>query len=78
MACSGLKRGSFHLFVHPKRSRVIFEKTHFLPMFDPFLVPKRPIFKAFWDFRRVQTGLPRSQNGPKTFVFAFHVIHDHF
>ena len=56
MACTGLKRGSFHLFVHPKRSRVIFEKTHFLPMFDPFLVPKRPIFKAFWDFRRVQTG----------------------
>ena len=29
MACNGLKRGSFHLFRHPKWSRIIFEKTHF-------------------------------------------------
>ena len=29
MACNGLKRGSFHLFVHPKWSRIIFGKTHF-------------------------------------------------
>ena len=25
-------------------------------MFDPFFVPKQPIFKAFWDFRRAKTG----------------------
>ena len=23
---------------------------------DPFFVPKQPIFKAFWDFRRAKTG----------------------
>ena len=28
MACSGLKKGSFHLFVHPKWSRIIFGKIH--------------------------------------------------
>ena len=46
MACNGLKRGSFHLFVHPKWCRVIFEKTHFWPIFDPFLVAKQPIFEG--------------------------------
>ena len=50
MACNGLKRGSFHLFRHPKWSRIIFGKTYFGPIFDPFLVPKQPIFKAFYDF----------------------------
>ena len=29
MACNGLKVGSFHLFVHPKWSKVIFGKKHF-------------------------------------------------
>ena len=29
MACNGLKRGSFHLFVHPKWSWIIFGKPHF-------------------------------------------------
>ena len=29
MACNGLKMGSFHLFRHPKWSRIIFGKTHF-------------------------------------------------
>ena len=50
MACNGLKMGSFHLFVHPKWSRIIFGETHFSPIFDPFLVAKQPIFKAFCDF----------------------------
>ena len=39
-----------HLFQHPEWSRITFGKTRFSPIFDPFLVPKRPIFKAFWDF----------------------------
>ena len=56
MACIGLKKGSFHLFVHPKWSGIIFGKTHFRPIFDPFLDPKLPIFKAFWDCRRAKTG----------------------
>ena len=46
----GLKMGPNHLFEHHKWSRIIFGKTRFSPIFDPFLVPKRPIFKAFWDF----------------------------
>ena len=25
-------------------------------IFDPFFVPKQPIFKTFWDFRRATTG----------------------
>ena len=44
MACNELKMGSFHLFRHPKWSRIIFGKH----IFDPFfLVSKQPIFKAF-------------------------------
>ena len=42
MACNGLKKGSFHLFRHPKWSSIIFGKAHFGPIFDP----KQPIFKA--------------------------------
>ena len=42
--------GLKHLFEHPKWSRINFRKTRFGPIFDPFLVPKQPIFKAFWDF----------------------------
>ena len=57
MACNGLKMGPFHVFRHPKWSRISFwKKTCFGPSFDPFLVPKQPIFKAFWDFRRAKTG----------------------
>ena len=50
MACNGLRRASSHLFVHPKETKSIFGKTHFLFFFDLFLVPKQPIFKAFGDF----------------------------
>ena len=56
MACHGLKKDSFHLFRHPKWSRIIFGKTHFCPIFDSFLVAKQPIFMAFWDFRGAKTG----------------------
>ena len=38
MACNGRKRGSFHLFMHPKWYRIIFGKTHFGSIFDSFLV----------------------------------------
>ena len=56
IAYNGLKMGSFHLFVHPKRSSYHFGKTGFRPIFDIFLVPKKPVFKAFWEFWRVKTG----------------------
>ena len=74
MACNGPKKDTIHFFVHPQRSRVIFGKTHFVPIFDLCLVAKQPIFKAFWDFRRP----PRAQNVPKTLVLALHVVQDHF
>ena len=50
MTCNGLQMGSFHLFRQPKWSRIIFGKTHFEPIFDPFLIANRPISKAFQDF----------------------------
>ena len=56
MACNGLKMGSFHLFRHPKWSRIIFGRIHFRSIFDPFFVPKWPIFKAFWAFGRAKKG----------------------
>ena len=33
-----------------------FWKSTFWTHFDPFLLPKQPIFKAFWDFRRAKMG----------------------
>ena len=53
---NGLKMGSFHPLVHPKWTTMIFGKMRFRPSFDPFLVPKEPIFKAFWDFRMTKMG----------------------
>ena len=55
MACNGLKRGSFHMFRHPKWSRIIFGKAHIGPIFDPFFFPNQH-FKAFWDLRRAKLG----------------------
>ena len=37
-------------FQHPKWSGIIFGKGRFWLIFEPFFVPKRPIFKAFWGF----------------------------
>ena len=65
MSCNGLKKGSFHLFVHPKWSRIIFLEKH---IFDPFLVPNQPIFKAFCDFG----GAKMACNGLK--VGSFHLF----
>ena len=56
MACKGLKMGSFHLFRHSRWSTIIFEKTHFSPIFALFCVPKQPIIKTFRDFRRAKEG----------------------
>ena len=78
MACNGLKMGSFHLFRHPKWSRIIFGKTHFSPIFDPFFVPQQPIFNAFWDFRGAKTGHHELKTRQKTLVLAFQVVQDHF
>ena len=49
IAYNGLKTGSFHLFMYPKRSSYHSGKTRFSPIFDPFWSPKSPFFKAFWN-----------------------------
>ena len=68
MTRNGLKMGSFHLLVHPKWSRIIFGETHFRPIFDPFLVPKQPIFNAFCDFGEAKMAC----NGLK--MGSFHLL----
>ena len=62
---NGLKMRPFHLFGHPEWSNIHFGKGRFSPIFDPFLVPKRPIIKAFSDFhgpKRITTGSTWAQN----------------
>ena len=63
--------GSFHLFVHPNWATITFGKTCFCPTFDPFSVPKRPMFKAFGES-------PRAENGPKTLFRASQMAQDQF
>ena len=50
MAQTGPEMTSLHLSEHPNRSGIAFGKTRFSPIFDPLLVPKRPLLRAFWDF----------------------------
>ena len=47
---NGLKMGSIHLFVHPQWFNITLGKTCFGPIFHPFLLPNRPLFKEYWDF----------------------------
>ena len=68
MDCNGLKKGSFHLFLRCKWSRVIFRKTYLSPIFDAFLVPKQPNYKAFCDFG----GAKMASNGFK--MDSFHLF----
>ena len=80
MVCNGLKMGSFHLFRHPKWSRITCGKT----LFYPFFVPKQPNFKAFWDFKRAKTGHHKLKTRQKhlfwhsmwsTIIFEKKVLH---
>ena len=48
----GLKWAHFTCFCTPNGLGSFLEKR----IFDPFLVAKQPIFKAFWDFRKAKTG----------------------
>ena len=47
MACNGLKKGSFHLFVHPKWSRIIFERHIFSPFLTHFLLQQNSFSRHF-------------------------------
>ena len=63
IAQHGLQMASFHLFVQPKWSRIMFEKTLFDPFFDPFFVAKQPILTAFCDFGVAKMLATRSKKG---------------
>ena len=60
---SGLQMGLFHLFVHPKWSRV---KFAFLTHFSPNLAPKRSPFEGILGFsmsqKRVTTASKWAKN----------------
>ena len=51
----GSKRAHFTCLGTPNGLGSFLEK-HIFDAFDPFFVPKQPIPKAFWDFRRAKTG----------------------
>ena len=72
MAHNGLKKGSFHLLVHPKWCRIIFGN-----FFDPFC-SKPAHFQGILGFYEGQNGTPRVQNAPKPLRLGFHVAHGHF
>ena len=58
-----LTMGSKDLLEHHKWSRITFGKKHFRPIFDPVLVLKRPIFKAFWGSPWPESVPPRAHKG---------------
>ena len=82
MACNGVKMGSkwahFTCLGTPNGLESVLEKHIFHPIFDPFSVPKQPIFKAFRDFRRAKTGHYELKTRQKPLVLASHVVQDHF
>ena len=47
MLGKGLKKGSFHFFRHPKRSRIFVGKTHFDPFLTHFLSQNSPFSRHF-------------------------------
>ena len=47
MACNGLKKGPFHLFRHPTRSRINFGKTHFKSFLTIFSSQNNPLSMHF-------------------------------
>ena len=60
--------GGIVSFDHPKWSKINFGKAHFGHIFDAFLVPKRPIFKAFGTLE----GPKKAQSGLK--MGSFHLF----
>ena len=85
MACSGLKMCSFHLFRHPKRSRIIFGKPHFRPILTHFLSQNSPFSRHFGILggpQRATTSSKRPRNtsfgipcGPGSFLKKVIFLH---
>ena len=65
MPQNGLKMGSFHPFVHPKWSRMRFEKMRFLPILTHFWSQNSPFSRHFGIFggpKWATTSPKRSKN----------------
>ena len=67
MACNGLKKGSFHLFVHPKWSRIIMEKHVFDPFLTHFLSQNNPFSRHFGIFGGPKRATTSSKRAKKKF-----------
>ena len=60
---NGLSMGWFHFFVHPKQSKMIFEKTVVLTHFGPIFGPQTAHFPGiFHGPKRVITGSKWAKN----------------
>ena len=67
-AQKGLKMSCIHPFGHHNWNRIIFGKLQFWPIFEPFVVPKWPIFKALSALR----GAKIAQHGLR--MGSFHLF----
>ena len=63
----GLKMRCIHLFGHHNWTRIIFPEPWISPVFEPFVVPNWPVFKALSALR----GAKIAQHGPK--MGSFHL-----
>ena len=50
------QNGFIPFVCHRKWSKIVFSKMQFWPIFDPLLVPKRPVVRVFWVCRRAKMG----------------------
>ena len=73
-AQKGLKMSCVHLFGHHNWTRIIFGKPWFWPVFEPFVVPKWPIFKALSAFERGRNSSTWAQKGVITLVCASQMV----
>ena len=64
----GLEMSCIHPFGHHNWSGIMFGKPWFWPAFEPFVVPKRPIFKALSALRMAKI----AQHGLK--MDSFHLF----
>ena len=65
---TGSKWAHFTCLRTPNGSGSLLEKRVFDPFFTHFLLPKRPLFKAFWDFPWAKTRPNGLKMGYKTLV----------
>ena len=63
-AQKGLKMSCIHPFGHHNWTRIIFGKSWFQPVFEPFVVPKWPIFKALSALRGAEIAQHGLKMGP--------------